>query len=172
MGQINDDLYVNGQLGARVLVPSEGAVQSRHVAVPNFSGNNGVEAYKLQLAKSELYRNGTGKSNTVAVSETQIVHEAKAATTYIFIEAGIRAAAVGAATVTVDLKKNGSSILSAPINITSALAAGSVLSGTVTNNIMADGDVLEVVTVATAGGGTLPNGVFARVDVFENAYAV
>jgi hypothetical protein len=95
------------------------------------------------------------------------VHGASA--TINSFKAGSVTACVGAATITVDLKKNGTSVLSAPITLNSSSTAYVVQSGTVTTTSLVAGDVLEVVVTATAGGGTLGNGVFAVAQVDELA---
>jgi hypothetical protein len=172
MGQVNDDLFVNGQLSARTFVPSSGSVGGGAIKTPDFVSEFGIPGQKIQGVFREIYRNGAGKSTTSAVSETQVVHVAKAASTFIFIEAGAVTKAVGDSTVTVDLKKNGATILSAPISLTSAVANRATVAAVPTSGVLADGDVLEVTTVATVGTGTLPLGVFARVDILENPYAV
>ena len=72
-------------------------------------------------------------------------------------------------TVTVDVKKNGVSVLTAVITLDSANTAriaedGTLDSGEVT---LAVDDLLEIVIVATVGTGTLATGPFVDVVVEE-----
>jgi hypothetical protein len=68
--------------------------------------------------------------------------------------------------VTVDLRKNGTTVLSAVITLNNANTARVAVAGALSVTTLVAGDVLEVVT-ATAGGGTLATGVFAIVTVNE-----
>ena len=77
-------------------------------------------------------------------------------------------AAVGAATVTIDLQKNGVSVLSAVINITSALAANVYIDASITTTTYVADDVFKIVITATAGGGTLPTGLYVQLTTDEN----
>jgi hypothetical protein len=79
-------------------------------------------------------------------------------------------AAVGAATVTVDLLKNGVTILTATVVINNSVAqygsvAASLAAGAAS---LVAGDVLDVAITAAAGGGTLPNGFFATLVAYED----
>jgi hypothetical protein len=67
----------------------------------------------------------------------------------------------------VDLQKNGVSILSAPVTLNSSGTNYVSQAATISSAGLVAGDVLEVVTVATAGGGTLPTGVFAAARITE-----
>lgn len=70
-------------------------------------------------------------------------------------------ACLAGATVTVDLKKNGSTILSATVQQTDAHADGEVLSGALNgalDDYLADDQFTVVISVA-AGGGTLAKGL-------------
>jgi hypothetical protein len=90
--------------------------------------------------------------------------------TLIQFGCGVTTAAIGAATVTVDLYKNGSSILTSAITIDNTLATDTIRTATFTSAALAAGDVLELnITAAAAGGGTLPKGFFARLVMRELA---
>lgn len=76
-------------------------------------------------------------------------------------------ACVGAATVTVDIYKNGSTILTAIVTLNAA-AALTLQAPTISGaGDVVDGDLLEAVVTATAGGGTLPVGLLVQVTVDE-----
>lgn len=161
MGTINDDLHVGGHLSANSQTIGAGAVSNTSVAA-----GAGISASKLE----HQYRKELTQPNTAATSETRVIHVARGSGTIIKFSAGSIAIAVGAATVTVDLKKNGASILSGVITLDTGNTVYVPENGTVSNTAVAAGDVFTVTTVATAGGGTLPTGVFASLDLSE-AYA-
>ena len=74
----------------------------------------------------------------------------------------------GAATITVDLHKNGASILTAAIVLDNGDAAYAVVEGVISSSSVVADDVLEVVITVNAGGGTLGKGVFASLDLYED----
>lgn len=105
-----------------------------------------------------------------AVAERKAVHRARAPGTVTSFWAGLTAACIGAATVTIDLLKNGVSMLSAPVVLTSATAAfGSVAGALSGAAAYVAGDVIEVSVTVAAGGGTLGQGVFAEPVLTEAA---
>jgi hypothetical protein len=79
------------------------------------------------------------------------------------------AIAVGGATVTVDVKKNGATVLSSVITLDSGNTARIMENGTLSGTTLAAGDFLEAVIVATAGGGTIPTGLLVQVIIDEDA---
>lgn len=72
-------------------------------------------------------------------------------------------AAVGGATLSIDILKNGSTILSAPIAMSSSTALRTAVTGTLSSAAVAAGDVFEVSVTATTGGGTLPVGLITEL---------
>ena len=74
------------------------------------------------------------------------------------------------ATVTVDFKKNGTTVLSSTIQLDDADAARHVEEGTISVPTGADGDVYEAVVTVNAGGGTLGEGLLGQL-VFDEDYA-
>jgi hypothetical protein len=94
---------------------------------------------------------------------------ARSAGQVVGCEAGVVTPAVGAATVTVDLKKNGTSVLTSVVTITNAQAAYARVAGAIATAAYVAGDVFTVVVTATAGGGTLPQGLFADGAFQEGA---
>lgn len=106
---------------------------------------------------------------SAAVTERKVVHVAKSAGNVTGIEAGIVVAAVGAATVTIDLRKNGTTILSGVITIDVANSAYAKEAGVISVDSYSLGDVFELVITATAGGGTLPQGLFVSTVFREGA---
>jgi len=110
-----------------------------------------------------------GASN--AAVERKVVHVVHSANggTVVDFNVGARVAAIGGATATWDLYKNGASILTGTITLDNGTAAYVLKAGTLSATTLAQNDVLEVVVPAVAaGGGTLAQGLFATVTVREN----
>jgi hypothetical protein len=105
-----------------------------------------------------------------AASETVPIHVARADGTVTFINAGSVAIAVGAScTVTIDLKKNGSTVLTSVITLDQNNTARVTEPGTINTADYSEDDWFELVIVATAGGGTLPTGLYVDVGFREPA---
>ena len=140
---------------------SPGTITNAHVAA-----GAALAADKLQ----HQYECPYAQPNAAATSETRVVHLVKGAVgEVLYFRAGSIAKAVGNATVTLDLLKNGVSILSAVITLNSSNTAYIAVDAALASAALAAGDVLTVTTVATVGTGTLPTGVFAEVVLRENA---
>jgi hypothetical protein len=73
----------------------------------------------------------------------------------------------GGGSCTIDLKKNGTSVLSGAVTLDSTTAAYALKDGTVTTPAYAAGDVFEVQVASPSG--TKPKGVFARAVLREAA---
>ncbi len=119
---------------------------------------NPIDATKLKHQYIDKIAQAAGSA---AANERRVVHIARSAGSVTAIEAGITTAAVGDSTVTIDLKKNGSSILTSVITINSTHAAYAKVSGAIASGTYAVGDVFEIVAVTTVGTGTLPQGLFS-----------
>ena len=157
---IPSDLHVQGRISAESWTVPASSVSNAAVA-----SDAAIEASKLQ----HQYLRGYSQPNSAATSVTQVIHVAKAAGTVEHFDAGSIAKAVGDSTVTVDLKKNGVSILSPVITLDNANSNRVAEAGTISAAAYASGDVFEVTTVATVGTGTLPTGVFAQAVFQEGA---
>jgi hypothetical protein len=104
-----------------------------------------------------------------ATSETDPIHVCKSAGTIAQVRAGSVTAAAGDSTVTVDIRKNGTTVLAGVITLDSANTAYVSEAGSLSAAGVAANDVLTAVIAAAAGTGTLPTGVFAQVVVQEAA---
>lgn len=159
--KIPGNVQIDGQLYAEEIILSEASVKDSHVA-----DTADISAFKLQQQHQPMYRQ---KSAATAVAEAEVVHRFRAVGEVVGFEAGNVVACLGDSTITVDLKKNGASILTAPLVITSALAARAVIAATIADADCVLDDVLEVVVTISAGTGTLGKGVFADTCVREKA---
>ncbi|MCE9605065.1 MAG: hypothetical protein K8U03_09220 [Planctomycetia bacterium] len=161
--RIPGNVIIDGTLYAGEFVLSAGCVADSHV-----SDVADISAAKLQHQHQVPYAQA---SAATAVAEARFVHRCRAVGEIIGFEAGNVIACIGDSTITIDLKKNGTTVLTAPLVITSALAARATLAATIdiaAKNCVAD-DVLEVVVAISAGTGTLGKGAFADVCVREKA---
>lgn len=127
---------------------------------------NPVAATKLQHQYAACYAQPGGSA---AATERKVRHVARSAGSVAAVEAGVVTPAVGAATVALDVLKNGTSVLTSVVTITSAQAAYARVSGAIAAAAYAAGDVFELAVTATAGGGTLPQGFFCDVVFREGS---
>ena len=145
------------------------------VADAQVSATAAIDATKLEHQHNIAY----GQANAAAVDETRVIYVCRGATgTVMAVKAGSIAAAVGDANCTVDVKKNGTTILTAPITLDSSNAAYTPEAGTVSVSGLVAGDVLTVVidgtinpdaTTTTSGAEAMPTGVYVEVVVHEDA---
>jgi hypothetical protein len=105
--------------------------------------------------------------NSAATAETRVVHHAYGDGDIIAVKAGSIAAAIGDSTVTIDVKKNGTTVLSSTIVLDNANAAYTAESGTLSVLTFSAGDVITVHITISAGTGTLPTGVYVAVTLNE-----
>ena len=156
---IQGDLHVTGTVTGGSLTPSALTVTNASV-----SSTAAIAATKLEHQFALSYtQNGTAASATIPL------HVAYGAGTIVSVKAASIAIAVGAATVTVDLKKGGTTCLSGVITLDSGNAARTSEAGSLTVTTYSADNFLERVTVPTAGGGTLPTGLIGTVNLRENA---
>jgi len=106
--------------------------------------------------------------NTAATTETRTLFVARRAGTLNEVVAGSIAKAVGDSTVTVNVRKNGTTVLAAVITLDSTNTARVLEAGSVTSSAFVAGDWFDVVITATVGTGTLPTGVFVQLEVDQN----
>lgn len=110
------------------------------------------------------------ESAAEATAETRVIHVVHGVAGELqSIQAGSVVANLGDATITIDLLKNGVSILTAPFILDSGDAAYALVEGVIDTAAVAAGDVLEIDIAVNGGTGTLGKGVFVSVDLFEDA---
>src|SRR4051794_22602097 len=113
--KIPNDVLITGTLTVQgpLNVPA-GTFSDTHIAA-----GAAIQATKLI---HDVYKT-LNQPNSAATTETRSIYQARSAGTVIEIGAGSIAAAIGAATVTIDLKKNGASILTGVITLDNANTA-------------------------------------------------
>lgn len=136
-----------------------GQVEDQHV-----STSTKIDSDKLQ----HCYRAGTNFNTAIGgtpVTREEIVFVCEVAGTIRGFSALCNDTGT-AASVTFDLKKNGTTILSSVITITNATADRAVIDGTLSATSVAVGDVLSIaLTVSTSTG---MQGPYAYVTIEEN----
>ena len=123
----------------------------------------------LEEEKQEHRIHSRYQQNGTATTETVVLHWAYAAGATLDVAIGSIAACIGDATVTVDVKKNGTTILSSVVTLDNANAAYTAEMGTVSVSAIASGDVLTAVITATAGTGTLATGLYVDLISQEDS---
>jgi hypothetical protein len=161
--QIPTDLYLGGNFSCKQFTPPSGCITDAAIL-----GAAGVQASKLQHQHQQRYAQN---STTTGAADQQVLHVVRGATaTILELKVGAITAAVGAATATFDLLKNGTTILTA----TAVLGSGTANFATIspagyTSTSLVTGDVLELKVTVAAGGGTIAKGLFALLSLREDA---
>jgi len=159
----NGDVTVVGTLFVRtgINIPDGSIPASK---IPNGAG---IDYTKLEHAYRSIYRQANGSA---AIAETAVLTAIVGATaTILSFKAGCITPCVGADTISVDLRKNGATILTAPISLTSGQAAYAQVAAAVASAGLVAGDVLTVVITPNHTSGTLGQGVFAVLYSKEDA---
>ena len=147
-----------------------GALTMGELGIPDSTITNAdVEAdADIDASKLEHSHRGLHTQNGTAVAATEVMHVVYGATgTIKAVKAGSVVAATGNATMTVDVKKNGTTVLSAPIVLDSTNTAYIVEAGMPTVTTLVAGDVLTAVVTVDAGTGALGTGLFVEAEIWE-----
>lgn len=157
------DLHVVGNLSAQTFTPPSGSITNASVVALA-----GIAASKLQKRTYAQYAQLHG---TAATTVRIVIHRVKGATgTINSFKCLTSVLNIGAATISVQLKKNGSNILSsATVLDTGNTAFIAEDAAGFTSSALVAGDVLEVDITATAGGGTLGQGFYCVAEIDEDA---
>lgn len=136
-----------------------GSVEDQHI-----SSSTKVDADKQQ----HLYRAWTNFDLAIGgtpVAREEIVHVVEVAGTIRQFAALCNDTGT-AASVTFDLKKNGTSVLSSVVTVTNATADRAVVDGTLSSTAVAVGDVLSIALAVSTSTGM--QGPFAYCTIEEN----
>ena len=150
------DAYFTGSVSAKEVVLSPGSVTNAKVGA-----GAGIVATKLEHQYEKGYAQ---ESDTVSTDEARPIHAVYGATgTVIAFQVGSIVPPNGAgAEVTVDLLKNGTTILTSAVVLTTSHTARQVVAGVIGTTALVVGDVLEIDIVAGTAG-TAAKGVFASL---------
>src|SRR5262245_33767755 len=160
---IDGNTYINGALSARSMAIPAGTLTDSGV-----NASAAVQATKLQHQYTKTFAQVTG---SVATTERRPFHSVYGATgTIVGFRATITVACAGAATISIRLKKNGTNIDTAALVLdnTNTAYIWESAAGFTSTSLVA-GDVLEVDSTATAGGGTLGQGLICELVTREDA---
>lgn len=163
MQVIPNDVHVDGNLSAKTATMPSGSITNAMIAALA-----GISASKLQKRTYADYQQVHGSA---ATTQRIVIHRVKGATgTINSFKCLTSVLNIGAATISVQLKKNGSNILSAATVLDTENTAfiAEDAAGFTSASLVA-GDVLEVDITATAGGGTLGQGFYCVAEIDEDA---
>jgi len=160
---IPNDVYVDGNLSSKTFTPASGSIGNSGIAALA-----GIAATKLQ---KRTYADHAQVHGSAATTQRIVIHRVKGATgTINSFKCLSSVLNIGAATISVQLKKNGSNILSsATVLDTSNTAFIAEDAAGFTSQALVQGDVLEADITATAGGGTLGQGFYCVAEIDEDA---
>ena len=154
-------LHVDGNLTMKTIGLPAGGVVNTHV-----SENAGLDATKLKHQYEITQAQGSGDN---VAAETQVRHLVYGTTgEVIAFEGGSIVAGLGTYEVTIDLLKNGTTVLTTPVVLTTNETAMEVVSSVIGTTPLVANDVLEVDISITGTTGTAAQGVFSRLVVRED----
>jgi len=157
--RMGGDVHVVGTLSAATLSVPAGTVVNADV-----NAGAAIAATKLEHQHHATYAQ-SGNS----VDETKVIHTVWGATcTLVGFEAGSIGIHAGADACTIDLEKDGVSVLAAPITLDSGNVAYTPEAATINTTAGLDSDVYSVVQNFTTGGGTPATGVYATLTFRED----
>lgn len=157
------DLFVNGNLYPKTFTPPAGCITNAAVIAAA-----GIDASKLEHRYRPFLAQVHGSAGT---TERRAVHQVIGATgTINSVRAMLSVAPIGNSTHVIQIKKNGTNILSTAITLDSGNTAFIDETDTgFTSAALVAGDVLEVDVTATVGTGTLGQGLHVMIDLDEDA---
>ena len=154
---------------AELLVTSlhvTGVVTSETMTIPELSATKESFDPSAEIDPTKMMqrwrKSYSQESATTVKTESGVIHVVRGLKGVLKeFHVGSVTAAVGDSTVTINLRKNSSYVLTAELTLDNGVAAYEIVKGSFSDTNLVIGDVLEVVVVATVGTGTLPKGVFA-----------
>lgn len=158
---INNDLTVNGTLTPRVLSAPAGFLTNAMV-----QASAGVSASKLQQQRNIQYAQASGSD---VAAETRPVFRCNGATGVVAaVKASIVTIPSGDKSCTIDVKKNGTTILSGTFTLDSGNTTYVAEAGSISSSALVAGDVLEVVVTIAGSTGTAPRGLLVNIVLTED----
>lgn len=154
------NVRVAGSFSCETMAIPSGTLTNAGVA----AGAN-LDADKLEHRFRVLFNQVHGSA---ATAERRPVFQANGTGVINRVSAGSVVACVGGATITVDVKKNGTTVLTASIVLDNGNTAYVAEDGTLSVTALAANDILEVAVTVATGGGTLGQGLFVVLDIDEN----
>lgn len=161
--RIDGDLFVTGTMVAGSMTLPAACVTDTAV-----QAGTGIDATKLQ--HQHQITTPLCDHATSPAAKRLVMHKVYGATgEVVAFSVGVTVAAGAATTITVDLKKNGSSILTSTITVdNTTVAFDAVDAAGFTDTALVVGDVLEA-EITAVSGVNLPKGVHAVLVLREDA---
>lgn len=165
LNRFDGDVRVDGNLSATTMT-----VPSASIGDSQVKSDALIAASKLQHEHRPPYAQSSGAN---AAAETKAIFTAKATGVLQSFQVGQivppdTAAGSSGRTVTFDLKKNGTTVLSAAVTLNSTNAAYALTSATLSVVNFVAGDVFTVVVTVGGSAGTHSLGPFAFPSFYEN----
>lgn len=157
--RLDGDVVVSGNLKAGSFTLPSNIIGDSQVSSANPIGANKL----IQQVRQSFSQ----KRGVAVAAERKTIHMPYAAGELESFRACLSVACIGDSTITVDLLKNGTTILSTDIDFTSAVAAYAFVTATFSSTPYIVTDVFEVNVTVSAGTGTLGQGIFADLVVRE-----
>ncbi len=157
---VDGDMQVRGNVNCNSITLPQNAIDNSS----QIKAGTNLNADKLE----QRFFPAWSQPNSAASNETRTLFVARRSGVVNEVIAGSIAKATGDAVVTLDVKKNGTTILNAVITLDNANTNRLVELGSVTSSAFVAGDWFEVVITATANTGTLPTGVFLQMECDQN----
>lgn len=163
-GQLTGVTLRNCVLVGTLTLPNS-VFKNAHVA-----GGAAIDANKLVNRHAINYHQADGSA--VATASVPIHVARGTSAELVAIEVAVVTAASGDSEVAIDLQKGNSgsafaSVLTSAITIDASVAARDRQTGAISSISVSDGDVLLLDITATAGTGTLPQGLIVTVTIDE-----
>ena len=172
---IQGDMFVNGNFQANSQTLPDASVTDIKVKQPTGGGTSmGTDFIDKDKVQQLFSRTLSQAHGFAASTERKPIHIARGPGIVEQVTAQVMVACIGAATIDILLKKNGSTnVLSATLTIDNGDVAFDKVLGTIdpgADNYV-DGDVFDLTVTATAGGGTLGQGLLVQVVFREDPFA-
>lgn len=149
---VEGDIRARGAVIADQLIPTTGTVGNNEVKT-----SDPLEADKLYHRQMLVY---SQKHGTATIAERKVIYVAKEAGDWGDFLVGVVVACIGDSTITVNLYKNGTTVLNAAVVLDNSNVAFAKEQGTFADDVFVANDVLEIVVTVSAGTGTLGQGLF------------
>ncbi len=157
---VGGDLTVRGTLSPQAINMPQNAIDSD----AQIKAGTNISADKTQ---TRIYRSHS-QPNTAATAETRTLFIARKTGTVKEIRVGSIVAATGDSTTTVNVLKNGTTILSSSVVLNNANTARTSVAAAISSSALVAGDWLDVAITISAGTGTLPTGLFVQMEIDQN----
>lgn len=155
------DVVVQGRLSVGLLTLPNSSITNEKVAA-----DAGITASKLQHQNVVAVHQA---GNVPSVNQSGMLYMGYAQGSILSMRAGALSNFTGNAAVTIDIRKNGVTVLSSNMTIDIGTDAFDYTVGTLSVTAYNPGDVFTFHITVNAGNGTLGNGTFIQMITRENA---